>query len=253
MHLHAPDKLTEEVSRAEDLLTEVAGQRPKGFRGPGFSWSPRLLEVLASRGYLYDASTLPTYLGPLARLYFLATANLTAEERERRAGLFGSFRDGLRPAGAYHWRLPGNQKLLEIPVTTVPVVKTPFHMSYLLYLRRFSRPLMVAYFRSALAACRVMRVQPSLLLHPLDILSANTVPQLAFFPGMDLPEQAKRQAVVDILAILADEYQVVTMNAHASRLLHSSNLRELAPSLALADLPAEGQDPPRDTRYRFEV
>ncbi len=40
------------------------GQRPVGFRGPGFSWSPELLELLSTRGYLYDASTLPTFLGP---------------------------------------------------------------------------------------------------------------------------------------------------------------------------------------------
>ena len=47
--------------------------------------------------YVYDASTLPTFLGPLARLYFLASTDLGAEERKQRAALFGSFRDGFRP------------------------------------------------------------------------------------------------------------------------------------------------------------
>lgn len=227
MHLHGPEQLVDEVARSEDLLAEVTGQRPVGFRGPGFSWSPQLLEVLSGRGYLYDASTLPTYLGPLARLYFLATAKLTPEERERRTGLFGSFSDGRRPTAAYNWSLRGGASLLEIPVTTIPVVKTPFHMSYLLYLRKFSRAAMIGYFRSALAACRVMHVQPSLLLHPLDILSGKDVPSLHFFPGMELPANVKRQAVSEVLALLADEFQIVTMRAHADSLLAAGNLRRV--------------------------
>ena len=104
--------------------------------GPGVTWtaSPAILplarpgtyETTNLSGYAYDASTLPTYLGPLARAYFLATARLDAEQRQRRRELFGSLRDGTRPAGAYHWRLASGRALLEIPVTTIPGIKTPF-------------------------------------------------------------------------------------------------------------------------------
>lgn len=236
MHLHSRERLHQEIGRAEEALGAITGRTPIGFRGPGFSWSPALLEVLAERGYRYDASTLPTFLGPLARAYFLATAKLTAAERKRRAALFGSAREGFRPVGAYRWRLPSGAGLLEIPNTTIPVVKTPFHMSYLLYLCRFSRRLMVGYLRVALAACRHYRVQPTLLLHPLDLLSGAEVPQLSFFPGMSLPGEQKRNAVTEVLGLLAREYEVVTMGAHAERLLAVGGLPEHSPVLTTSQV-----------------
>src|SRR5918912_877263 len=214
-----------DAARAEEAILAVTGQRPLGFRGPGFSWCPALFDLLERRGYRYDASTLPTYLGPLARLYFLWTAQLTPEERKRRSALFGSFRDGLRPVHPYHWQLGGGRSLLEIPVTTIPVVKVPFHMSYLLYLSRFSTALMSTYLRAAILACRAMRVEPSFLLHPLDIMGGDEVPELAFFPGMDLPSRRKVELFKQVLRTLGEHFELVPMGAHASSLLAKNELR----------------------------
>jgi len=41
-----------------------------------------VLDVLVRRGYRFDASTLPTYIGPLARAYYFMTAKLQREQRE---------------------------------------------------------------------------------------------------------------------------------------------------------------------------
>lgn len=216
---YSPDRLEHEIVRAHDAVAAATGQAPVGFRGPGFSWSPELLEVLARRGYLYDASTLPTFLGPLARLYFLASARLSAHERAERAALFGGFRDGFRPNRPYAWHLSGGQRVLEMPVTTMPVVRTPFHMSYLLYLSRFSTGLMWGYLRAALAACRAMRVEPSFLIHPLDLLGGDEVTQLGFFPGMDLTSARKASLVAEVLSVLREQFDLVTVRAHAERAL----------------------------------
>jgi len=223
------DEIVREIDQAEDAIVAATGERPRGFRGPGFSWSTVLLEVLAERGYIYDASTLPTYLGPLARAYFLATAKLDAQQRSRRKNLFGSFQDGFRPVGAYRWRLPSGGGLLEIPVTTVPLVKTPFHMSYLIYLSRFSRRLMRGYLRGALALCRAMSVNPSFLLHPLDILGPEHAPDLAFFPGMDLPAEHKRGLVREVIGTLAEQFTLVPMSTHAATALAHNRLMVLEP------------------------
>jgi hypothetical protein len=214
LHLSSRWTLTGEVARAEDAIAEVCGQRPTGFRGPGFSWSRDLVEVLMERGYAYDASSLPTFLAPLARLYFLAGSRMEAEELERRQGLFGSFRDGFRRLKPYQWRI-GDRQLLEIPVTTMPWLRTPFHMSYLLYLGGKSERLMMGYLRTALHACRVAGVQPSFLLHPLDFLDAEHAPGLSFFPGMDLPGARKRALVTRALELLGDSFQLVTLAEHA--------------------------------------
>jgi peptidoglycan-N-acetylglucosamine deacetylase len=230
LHLYTRDQLHEDLGKAEEAIWSVVGQRPTGFRGPGFSWSRTLLEVLAERGYLYDASTLPTYLGPLARAYFLATARMSKEQRRRRRELFGSFRDGLRPVRAYRWRLPSGRGLLEIPVTTMPIIKTPFHMSYLIYLSRFSRTLMEGYLRGAIALCRRGGVSPSFLLHPLDVLDADQAPQLTFFPGMDVPGAAKRALVRQVLGILAQHFTLVPMSVHAAHAVAQERLAVLEPS-----------------------
>jgi hypothetical protein len=219
-------RLDEEIARAHESLYAATGQAPVGFRGPGFSWSPALFEALGRRGYLYDASTLPTFLGPLARLYFLASAKLSAEERAERAALFGAFRDGFRPNRPYTWQLAGQRRLVEVPVTTVPVVRTPFHMSYLLYLSRFSTALMRGYLRLALSACRTFGVEPSFLIHPLDLLGGDDVSQLGFFPGMDLTSARKTTLVAEVLGVLREQFDLVTVRAHAERALADGAARQ---------------------------
>lgn len=218
LHLYTPMQLETEIQNAEEAIASAAGQRPTGFRGPGYSWSPDLLRVLLDRGYHYDASTLPTYLGPLARAYYFRTARLTPVQMAERRGLFGEFRDGRRAAKPYLWRMDDGRSLLEIPVTTFPGVKTPFHLSYLLYLSRHSLPLARAYLRTALKVCRLTNTGLSFLIHPLDILDADHVPQLAFFPGMDLPGATKQQLFADALRLIAEEFRPVTMGAHARAL-----------------------------------
>ena len=217
LHTYSEAQADEELARAEVAIEAATGRRPTGFRGPGFSWSPALLRVLARRGYQYDASTLPTFVGPLARWYFLAGARLTPEERRRRAALFGAFRDGLRPNAPYWWALGDGRRVLELPVTTVPGVRTPFHLSYLLYLAGFSERLMIGYLRGALALCRAAGVEPSFLLHPPDLLGADEAPGLAFFPGMGLPAARKRRLFVRALRVLGEHFALVPMSAHAER------------------------------------
>ena len=51
-----------------------------------------ILEVLVENDYLFDASTLPTFLGPLARAYYFRKSDLTEAEREKRRKLFGGFK-----------------------------------------------------------------------------------------------------------------------------------------------------------------
>ena len=232
LHRYSRVELEADIERAEEALHAATGHRPTGFRGPGFSWSPDLFEVLARRKYVYDASTLPTFLGPLARLYFLASTDLGAVERKQRAALFGSFRDGFRPNKPYRWLLTEGRTLLEIPVTTIPVIKAPFHLSYLLYLSRFSVPLMRAYLDSALTMCRALKVEPSFLLHPLDLLSGDQVPELSFFPGMDIPGPRKERLFSEVLDVLASSFELKTMGEQAASILADGRLALRAPALA---------------------
>jgi hypothetical protein len=224
LHRYSRAQLEAEIGRTEEAVADATGRRPFGFRGPGYSWSPTLLEVLADRGYAYDASTLPTYIGPLARAYYFWSARLSAEERARRHALFGTLRDGLMPVRPYRWQLADGRTLLEIPVTTLPGIKLPFHLTYIQYLSRLSPAAALAYLRSALAICRLAGLSPSFILHPLDLLGGDHVPRLAFFPAMDRPSDHKTALFRQVLRLYRERYRLVSMGAHARELGNGGEL-----------------------------
>jgi hypothetical protein len=228
LHLYGDAELEAELARAEDAIGEATGATVRGFRGPGYSLSLRTLELLLERGYQYDATTLPTWIGPLARAYYFRTAQLDEEQRRERSMLFGQLRDGFQPLRPHRWVL-GDRRLLEIPVTTFPFSRVPFHVSYLLTLSAFSPAAARAYFRAGLALCRMTGLEPSILLHPLDLLGADDVSALGFFPGMQLEGASKRARVRDYLSDLTRRFHVVPMGLHAER-LGATQLRDREPS-----------------------
>jgi peptidoglycan/xylan/chitin deacetylase (PgdA/CDA1 family) len=216
LHLYSKQQLVDELSRAEDAIHAATGRYSVGFRGPGFSLTSTVLEVLAERGYEYDCSTLPTYIAPLARAYyFFKSPEMTEEEREKRKKLFGKFSDGFATIKP-HVVEAGGRTLVEIPVTTFPLIKTPIHVSYLIYLSTFSRGLALTYWRSALTACQLAGVEPSLLLHPLDLMTGDDAPELRFFPGMSMPLGKKLDILNDVLALYTSKFDVVNVGAHAA-------------------------------------
>jgi peptidoglycan-N-acetylglucosamine deacetylase len=220
-----PDEVRRELTLAHDAIVAATGATPRGFRGPGFSLSEAALATLIELGYRYDATTLPTFIGPLARAYYFRTAGISAEEREQRAALFGNWRDGFRPIRPYRWRV-GSESLVELPVTTMPLFRLPFHFSYLLYAAERSDRLADAYLGTALGLCRLMRVQPSLLLHPLDFLGPNEASGLGFFPGMATPFEAKRQRLDRLLGAVSRRFELRPLGEHVAALGDDLPLRE---------------------------
>ena len=224
LHQYSEQELEDELERAEEAIERATGVKPAGFRGPGFSLSPSTLRVLSKRGYRYDATVFPNLLNPLARAYFFATSSLSAEEKEQRKELFGTWRDALRPVSPFNWQID-DQQLFEMPVTTMPLFKTPIHLSYILYASRYSRFLAKAYFRFAMLMCRIARVTPSILLHPLDFIGCDDVGDLAFFPGMDMPAAEKMDIVDWVINEMRKHFELVTMEEHVQA--SSTNIRTM--------------------------
>ncbi len=215
---YAHDELAAELDQAEAAITAATGVAPTAFRGPGYTLSAELLRSLRERGYRYDASTLPTWIGPLARAYYFRTAKLDAGQRAERSKLFGTVADARWPVTPY--RFEDADGLIELPVTTLPGLRVPIHLSYVLYLQGFSPPLARRYFRTALATCHRVGVEPSILLHPLDLIGADDLggTALEFFPGMGLDGLTKRQLLLDCLAEMTDRFEVLTLGEHVTRL-----------------------------------
>lgn len=122
LHRMPETQVAEEIAKAQEAICAATGVTPRGFRSPGFSWHPNLPELLSSAGFAYDSTQFPTALGPLAKLAAGSSK------------LYSSFSSGFRTNRPHKI-----EQLLEIPVTTIPYLKTPFHMSYLHFLYGLSQ------------------------------------------------------------------------------------------------------------------
>jgi peptidoglycan-N-acetylglucosamine deacetylase len=229
LQTYSYEEIQNEIISAEKAIEQATGKKPLGFRGPGFSWSKDLLRVLESRGYLYDASTLPTYLGPLARLYYFRKSDLSKEEKRTRKELFGKFSEGFRSLKPYYWNLGGGKKIAEIPVTTMPVFKVPFHLSYLIYLSNISMNLMHVYLECSLLLCKLTRTPVSFLLHPLDVIGGDQINQLSFFPGMQTNSKRKVEVFKIVIRRLSKTYQLMNMTDHLQYEIENRMFKKLEP------------------------
>ncbi len=215
---YSKERIEEEIIKAEEAILNATGCRTNSFRGPGFSWSYDLLEVLQKRNYKFDASILPTYISPLMRRYYFWKSKLSKEEKESRKELFGSFREGFYPLKPFIWKFKNKKSLIEIPVTTMPIFKIPFHQSYLLYISGVSKRLMIIYLRFAIFMCKITRTEPSYLLHPLDLIGGDDVPELSFFPGMNIKSQQKLEIFETAIRILKKNFELVNMSQFSDSL-----------------------------------
>lgn len=239
LHLYSREDLDRELAQAEEAIKLATGIKVDGFRGPGFSLSENTLEVLKARGYAYDATAFPNILNPLARAYFFATSNLTKEEKEQRKSLFGSYTDAFRPIKPYKWSLQEGP-LVELPVTTMPIFKTPVHFSYLVYLASFNFTLAKLYLRTAITLCRMTNTEPSLLLHPLEFMGADDDVDLKFFPAMNLSSERKLEIMDGLFSILTHRFDAQPIGEYILSLEQRTNLNNRQPSFSHATSNANG-------------
>jgi len=230
LHLYNESELEADLERAENAIEAATSARVRGFRGPGFSLSTMTLDILARRGYAYDATAFPNILNPLARLYFFSRSRLTREQKKQRGALFGSYTDAFRPVKPYRWELQQSE-LLELPVTTMPLFKIPIHFSYLVYLASFSPRVARLYLHSAIKLCRLHRTEPSLLLHPLDFLGEDDDRDLAFFPAMNMTAAKKLAIMQTLFEILQDNFQPCTVEEYVAS-IESSTLKRYTPDFS---------------------
>lgn len=120
----------QEIEDAEHIIQDKLGVTPKGFRTPSNDVDSEVLKILEDRGYLYDSSLMPTFYGPLIKRLKFGSLEIP-----RRDHYLGRFQYGLSPLTPYHpsseriWR-KGTMKIIEVPITTMPVLRFPFHASF---------------------------------------------------------------------------------------------------------------------------
>lgn len=190
--------LEREIVESRARLEQATGRRIVGFRAPSFDVDERVTATLAASGYLYDASSYPTPLLPLARLALLARAH------DPRAVL------RLRWWPDAFARMPWVEAtrggtLARFPLSVTPVLRVPVY--HTLRLRQTPEA-----FGRLLDGFLARDEDLSYGLHAVDLLGLtedHVDPRLARHPGMELPLARKLELVDDTFAALAGRFQVV--------------------------------------------
>jgi len=69
----------------------------------------------------------------------------------------------------------------------------------------------LTYWKTAIHLCKAKGIQPSILLHPLDFMTADDAPELSFFPGMRLNIENKIELVSETIGALSRHFDIVSM------------------------------------------
>ena len=219
-HSHAHDyalsrrpeaEIEADLARAEETIANVTGQKPRGFRAPGYTMSRSLLAAVRARGYLYDSSLLPS------PAYYAAKAAAIAlyAARGRRSGSILGGVGQLFARRGPHWR----DGVRELPIATVPLLRAPVIGTVLLALRS----------RSAAALARAGRAggHLNLELHGIDALDASdATPELAAAqPGLRFAAAEKLRRLRAVLESLRNTMEPLTLERAALRLLPAPRIR----------------------------
>lgn len=120
------EQMREDIDRCSAAIEEVCGQRPLGFRAPGYVLSDALVEVLKSAQMTYDSSVFPCASYYAAKLAVLGAMRLRGRRSHSIVDRPRVLRAPRAPyrMGQHYWQKGGG--LLEIPVGV-----TPFQLPYI--------------------------------------------------------------------------------------------------------------------------
>jgi hypothetical protein len=208
------ENISADLLRCEAALAEL-GVTPRGFRAPGYTLTPALLQAVAARGYEYDSSTFP------ATPYYLLKASvigtLAALQRPSRA-ILDSPKVLLAPRVPYRPALDapysrGAAPLLELPMSVAPLTHVPFIGTFA---TAMPWPLVELTFRSFRRDAFF-----NFELHAIDVLDATDgVPEALVRQQRDLrvPTRVKLERLGKLFGWLGDDRERVTVLEAARRL-----------------------------------
>ena len=131
-----------DIIRAIEVFEKIIGERPSGFRAPYFNVDEETLDFLDQNGIEYDSSLIPTFFRiEFERIVFQPASYIRA------------------PTVPYHpsnknIAMNGEMKIVEIPISVLPVLRLPISFGYFLFLglnfykrfiRLFDKDVMVVY------------------------------------------------------------------------------------------------------------
>lgn len=201
-----------EIARAEDAIEAACGQRPVGYRAPGYNITPGILEIVAARDYLYDSSVFPCPPYYFAKGAIMALRRL--QRRPSRSAMTPA-QNLLAPIGPYRpharqiWKRDERSSMpLEIPMCLVPGVRFPvigtslhlmgtagFNAVYPLLRRAYDQIFQLEF-------------------HAIDFMDADDVDSEALIaaqPDLRVPWREKRALYAQVISRLREDYIFSTL------------------------------------------
>lgn len=203
------EQIDEEIGRAHEVVAQLAGAPPVGFRAPGYDVSERVLDALMAQGYRYDSSIFPSWPYYFAKAGVLGAMSLLG----RRSGsVLADPRMLVAPPLPYRpGRSPfcrGQSTLVELPIATTPGLRLPAIGSWAPFVSLLLAPTPL---RGALLGAMRRRPFFNLELHGIDLIGAEEdgIPAelVARQPDLRVSLTQKQRALEATLDRLALDYR----------------------------------------------
>ena len=196
-----PAKLKEDIENNASFIKDATGEKPVGFRAPGYNISSELFKILKENEYRYDSSSLPSPLYFLGKWIFIGLNKLMKKDSHniihRESNPFDrnypyQIADSLK-------QIDKKSKLIEFPISSV--LSIPFIGTSIILLPRFILNILILFLKR--------RKFINIELHVIDFADSNDSnlyePIRAIHPGLKYPVAEKEDSIAYVISSLVKE------------------------------------------------
>lgn len=207
------ERKKQEIIEAEKIIHDKLGILTKGFRTPSNDVDSEVLGILEDRGYIYDSSLLPTYFGPLLKRLKFVSVKIPGKNH-----YLGRFSYGFSPLIPYNpcmeaiWKR-GKMRLLEVPITTMPYLRFPFHTSFAFaaYQLGFGYGL----FKLGYSLLKTTSLPLNFVFHTNELSNSIYIEKIKRQLGLNLPVETKQEICNNVLSAIKKDFRTVTSLEYA--------------------------------------
>jgi peptidoglycan-N-acetylglucosamine deacetylase len=194
------EKKVEEILKGEKVISNLIGNKPVGFKVPGYDMDVETLKILQDNNYVYDSSMIPTFVYPL----LMKVNRLMSGGKKRTHGPKWNWM--FAPHKLYHPSSKseikkGNLSITEFPCSVMPFLRLPYHATFAL---RFGIP----YFKLGYYLTNSMKLPMNYEFHAADLTNDVKDKRLAHLNAVSFDKRIKRTK--EVLKTLSSKYDIIT-------------------------------------------
>lgn len=210
------DKIINEIIKCNKIIEKVTGCIPVGFRSPGYSINPKIINLLEKNGFEYDSSGFWSIMNPLLKIShrFIFKNGLKNEG-------FGNITRKL-PQKPYKpvknnllLKSNNNRKIWELPLPRTVILGLPFYNNFNLWIPFFFSNYFSSYIRKPYIVY---------LFHIIEFmdLKDNLPKELKLHPNLKTPLDIKLRRSDIIINNLCKHYELIKTREFMQKLNNES-------------------------------